>query len=367
MRYNPALERMTAYKAGPPLDVIREEYGLERVVKLASNESSQGPFPEVLEAIAAAAVDLNRYPDGGCLALKAAVAAHTGVDSLRLVFTNGSCELLMLLGEALVMPGDHMVFPHPSFVVYRSIALSRQARFEAVPLRDHAHDLDAMARAMTPATRLVIVCNPNNPTGAYVRPDALRAFLDRVPPETLVALDEAYVEFVTDPTHEDTAGWLDDYPNLIVLRTFSKVYGLAGLRVGYGMGSPSLIETIDKVRQPFNVNSIAQVAALEALRHQDRVAERRTHVARERERLRAVLTSLGVTCAPSEANFLFLRIEGLPVPGEEVPQALLERGVMTRSGYAMDCPGWIRLTVGSTEENDVFLAEFTALIGGKVS
>ncbi len=347
MRYNPALEHMTAYRAGPPLEVIRREYDLERVVKLASNESAEGPFPEVLQAIAAAAVDLNRYPDGGCRELKTAVAAHAGVDEAQLVFTNGSCELLMLLGEALVMPGEHMVFPDPSFVVYRSIALSRQARFDAVPLRDHTHDLEAMAAVLTPETKLVIVCNPNNPTATYVAPAALRAFLDRVPPQTLVALDEAYVEFVTDPVHEDSVAWLGTYPNLVILRTFSKIYGLAGLRVGYGIGHPDLIEMIDKVRQPFNVNSVAQAAALEALRHQDRVAARREHVRRERDRLREALARLGVASVPSQANFLFLDISGLPVPGKEVPQALLERGVMTRSGYAMGCPGWLRLTVGS--------------------
>jgi histidinol-phosphate aminotransferase len=363
VRLNAALANMTAYHSGPPLEAIRERYGLDHLVKLASNECPDGPFPEVVQAIADAVGGLNRYPDGGATDLRCAVAAHVGVAPDRLVFGNGSCELLMLLGEALLAPGSHLVFPDPSFVVFRSIATARQASFGDVPLTAHRHDLDAMTRALTPETRMVIVCNPNNPTGTYVPPDELLAFLRGVPAEVVVVLDEAYTEYVTDTRHVDSVPWLDEFPNLIILRTFSKIYGLAGLRVGYGITHRPLAEAIDKVRQPFNLNALAQVAATTAVAHPEWVTARRDHVAHESARIGLALDRLGIEYVPTQANFLFLRVEGLPVPGEEVPQALLERGVMTRSGYAMGCPGWLRLTIGSTDENDLFLRLLTDIAG----
>lgn len=365
MRFSPAIEQLTPYRAGPTVDEMRRHYKLERLVKLSLNECPEPPFPEVQAALAAAIAHLNRYPDGMATDLRAALAEQLGVPPARLFFGTGSCELLMLLAEALVTPGDRMIFPKPAFVVYHLIALDRQARIDAVPLVGHVHDLETMAAVLTPETRLAIVCNPHNPTGTYVPPDELRRFLERVPPETVCLLDEAYVEFVTDPRHRDTVPWLDDFPNLVILRTFSKIYGLAGLRVGYGIANPPVVEAVDKLRQAFNLNSLAQVAAREALRHPARVAERRDRLAAERERLAAALDELGIEHVPSQANFLFLRVEGLPVLGEEVPQALLERGVMTRSGYAMGCPGWLRLTVGSTEENDLFLQLLGEIKGGE--
>ena len=365
MKLNDALANLTAYHSGPPLEAIRERYGLDHLVKLASNECPEGPFPEVVQAIAEAVGGLNRYPDGGATDLRSAVAEHVGVTPDRLVFGNGSCELLMLLGEALLHKGTHVVFPDPSFVVYRNIAMSREASFGAVPLKAHRHDLEAMTQAITGDTRLLIVCNPNNPTGTYLPPPELLDFLQGVPSDVVVVLDEAYTEYVTDPRHVDSMGWLDEFPNLIILRTFSKIYGLAGLRVGYGITHRPLVEAIDKIRQPFNLNALAQVAATTALAHPEWVDARRAHVAAERTRIGAGLDSLGIEHVPSEANFLFLRVEGLPVPGKEVPQALLERGVMTRSGYAMGCPGWLRLTIGSTEENDLFLRLLTDIAGGR--
>jgi histidinol-phosphate aminotransferase len=365
MRLSSALSRLTAYEAGTPMSQVMAELGLERMVKLASNESPDGPFPEVVAAIMAGLADLNRYPDGGCLELKSELAAGTGLDLRQIVVGNGSCEVLMLLGQALLGPGTHAVFPDPSFVVYRTIALSRESEFDAVPLReDGSHDLEAMLEAIGADTRLVVVCNPNNPTGSYLTPEEVRSFVEQVPEDAVVALDEAYVEFVTHPQHADSVGFLAEHPNLIILRTFSKAYGLAGMRVGYGMGDPVLIEALDKTRQPFNVNTLAQVAAAEAFRHPQRVVQRREMVARGRARLGAAFDRLGLTHLPSESNFILVHIEGLPVPGEEVPRALLERGVMTRSGYFIGCPGWIRVTVGSDEENDLLVAALEDIAGG---
>ncbi len=363
MRLNPALENLAAYKAAPPLEDIMAHYGLDHLIKLASNEYAEGPFPEVSEALIRALGGLNRYPDAASDRLRAALSKKTGIPESHFVFGNGSCELLMLLGQALLAPGDHFVYPEPSFVVYHSIGALREARMSAVPLCDQVVDLDVMLASIGPATRMVIVCNPNNPTGTIVTPGALKAFIEAVPADTVVVLDEAYIEFVSDGAAQDTLPWLHEHENLMVLRTFSKIYGLAGLRVGYGCAQPGLIAALDKVRQPFNVTTLAQVAAVESLRHPERLQARRRHVAEERARVAAALDALGIRYVPSEANFILLDVEGLPVPGKEVPQALLERGVMTRSGYAMGCPGWLRVTIGAREENDLFLQHLTQISG----
>lgn len=355
LRFNTALDRLTAYKAGPPLSSIAERYGLDRVVMLGANECPEGPFPEVATALEAALRGLHRYPSGDCDELRSALAARLGVAGDRLVFGNGSCEILMLLGEALLAPGEHMVYAEPSFVVYESIGLARQADITAVPLREYRHDIGAMKAALRPDTRIAIVCEPNNPTGTFVGPAAVRDLLEAASPDTVVVLDEAYTEYVTHTDHVDTIPWLDEFENLVILRTFSKIYGLAGMRVGYGVCHPRVVEALDKVRQPYNVTSLAQVAARESLRYPERVRERREDAARERARLVAELASLGVPTVPSEANFVLVGVEGLAVPGHEVPQALLERGIVTRSGWGVGCPGWIRTTIGTTEENTLFL------------
>ncbi len=362
-KFNKALEGLVPYKAGPAMSDIRRRYGLDRVAELGANECADGPFPEVVEALTASLSVLNRYPSGDCDELRISLSDRLGVAPGAMMFGNGSCDLLMLLGEAVLGPGTHMVYADPSFVVYESIALVRQAEFDAVPLRDHRHDLDAMKRAVREDTRLLIVCEPNNPSGTCVGPAALRDLMAAVPSETLVVFDEAYTEYATRPDLEDTVPWLQDYENLVILRTFSKIYGLAGLRIGYGVAHPSVIDAIDKVRQPYNVSTLAQVAALEALRHPERVAERRDHVAGERVRIGEMLTALRRPWVPSEANFMLVGVEGLPTAAAEVPNALLERGVLVRSGWGIGYPGWVRATVGTNEENDLFLSALSDLVG----
>jgi histidinol-phosphate aminotransferase len=361
MRLNPVLENLSPYRAGPSLEDIRRRYDLERVSRLSANESPWGPFPEVIEAMKGALDGLNRYPDGACNELRGLLAERLHVAADRLMFGNGSCELLMLLGEAFLGPGRHVVLPHPSFVMYRAIALARGAAFSAVELPRLEYDLMAMAAAVREDTSLLIICNPNNPTGSHVRAPELRAFLRSVPAEVAIVLDEAYVEFVAPAEQIDSVSWLDEFPNLIILRTFSKIFGLAGLRVGYGIADPLVVHALDKARQPFNVDSLAQVAAATSLRLPERIEERRSMVAGERERLKSRLDQLGVGYHPSEANFLLVDVTHLGIPGTEVAQALLERGVLTRSGYAMECPGWIRVTIGEAGENDMFLEALAGL------
>ena len=363
MRFNPVLDKLTPYRAGPPLEDIRRRYHLERVSRLSANESPWGPFPEVVEAMKSALDGLNRYPDGACGEVRGLLAERLRLGEDRFTFGNGSCELLMLLGQAFLGPDRHAVLPHPSFVMYRHIALAEDASFSPVGLPGLDYDLDAMLAAIGEETSLLIVCNPNNPTGSHVPASDLHAFIERVPPHVAVVLDEAYVEFVSPEKRFETTVWLDEFPNLIILRTFSKIFGLAGLRVGYGIADPQLVQALDKVRQPFNVDSLAQVAAATSLRLPERIAERQRMVATERTRIEERLDRLGVAYHPSEANFILFDVTRLGIPGAEVAQALLEKGVLTRSGYAMECPGWIRVTIGEAGENDMFLEALAELRG----
>jgi len=363
MKLNPVLERLTPYRAGPPLAAVQRRYNLAEIARLSANESPEGPFPEVIEAVKQAASGLNRYPDGWCAELREALAAQLNIPEGCLVFGNGSCELLTLLADAFLGPDRHVVFPMPSFVMYRLIALANSTAFTAVIQPDLRYNVDALVEAVRDDTTLLIVCNPNNPTGDYLDPRQLRALIDRVPDHTVVVLDEAYGEFVTAAADQDTAPWIADYPNLVVLRSFSKIYGLAGLRIGYGIARPEVIDALDKLRQPFNVGTLSQVAALESLRHPLRMEDRRAHVDSERRRITASLDDIAVNVLPSQGNFLLVDVTALTLPGEEAVQALLERGVMVRSGYAMGCPGWIRVTIGKVEENDHFLTAMRELRG----
>ena len=361
MRLIPALQKMVPYEPGRPLELVMRRFGLEEVVKLASNEFPLPPFAEVKAAIVAALDDLNRYPDGHATDLRAALAERYGCRADEVAVGNGSCELIMLLGAALLEPGDEVVFGDPSFVVYNDICLRHEARAVTVPLREFAHDLERMALAVGPRTKMVIVCNPNNPTGTYVSAAQIAAFVEAVPEHVLVVLDEAYNEFVTAADWQDTLPLQAARPNVCILRTFSKIYGLCGLRVGYGLCSTELKEAIDKLRQPFNVNRLAQVAALEALRHQDQVLERRRQTAELRTYMVTELKGMGRATVPSETNFMLVDIEGLRRPQQEICAALLALGAIVRDGNALGCPGWARVSVGAREEIDFFLEKLRSL------
>jgi len=361
MRFIPALSHMVPYEPGRPLELVMREFGLEHVVKLASNEFPMPPFDEVRQAIVAALDDLNRYPDGQATDLRVALATRYGCDPGEVVVGNGSCELLMLLGDALLEKGDEVVFADPSFVVYNDVCLRHEARAVAVPLAGFTHDLDAMAAAVTPRTKMLVVCNPNNPTGTYVPVADVARLVEQVPGDVLVVLDEAYNEFVTAPDRDDSLALQAAHDNVIVLRTFSKIYGLCGLRVGYGLCSAELKGALDKVRQPFNVNSLAQVAALEALRHDDQVEERRRFNAEQRDLLVERLAARGRATVPSEANFMLVDARGLCRPDAEVCRALLEMGAIVRDGFALGCPAWVRVSVGTREEIEFFLEKLAAL------
>ncbi len=362
MRFIPELDTMVQYEPGQPLELVMRRFGLSEVVKLASNEFPLPPFPEVAAAIAAAVDDLNRYPDGHCTDLRAALAAHYRRGADEVAVGNGSCELLMLLGDALLERGDEVVYADPSFTVYTDICRRHGAVAVTVPTVEFAHDLEAMAAAVTPRTRIVFVCNPNNPTGTYVPVADVAALVEAVPGDVLVVVDEAYNEFVTAPDAQDALALQARHENVVVLRTFSKIYGLCGLRVGYGLCAPSVKTALDKLRQPFNVNRLAQAAALEALKHQDQVAARAALNAEVRDYMARRLAEMGRATVPSEANFMLVDVRGLRVPADEVFETLLARGAIVRDGGSLGCPGWARVSVGTRAETDFFLERLSELL-----
>ena len=361
MRLIPALDKIVAYEPGQPIERVMHEYGLSEVVKLASNEFPQPPFPEVREAIIAAVDDLNRYPDGDSTDLRAALAGHYGCRPEQVAVGAGSCELLLLLGDVLLEKGDEVAFADPSFVVYSDLCLMHDATAVRVPLVDFTHDIDAMIAAVTPRTKMLIVCNPNNPTGTYVPVADIARLVEAVPDDVVVVIDEAYNEFVTAADSQDGLTIQAGHENVIVLRTFSKIYGLCGLRVGYGIGPEELRAAFDKVRQPFNVSRLAQAAAIEALKHQDEVARRREQNAAVRASMVAKLAARGRASVPSEANFMLVDTRDLCHPHDQVCGVLLSMGAIVRDGNALGCPGWARVSVGTESEIDFFLHRLASL------
>jgi histidinol-phosphate aminotransferase len=357
LEFSDAVRRIPVYPAAAG-------YALpEDVALLASNESPDPPLREVVEAAAAVLGGANRYPDPTNSKLRAALSDRTGVPAERIAIGNGSCDVLLAAGEALLEPGAELVHAWPSFSVYPHLEAATGATGIRVPLNDaHEHDLDAMLEQITVATRLVIVCNPNNPTSTALPLADIAAFLDRVPRHVCVILDEAYCEYNTLDDPDGSIDLLARHPNLVLLRTFSKVYGLCSLRVGYALaGDRSFVQAVDAVRQPFFCNIAAQAAAIEALKHQDAVSERVERAIVARLDMAEGLNELGIIPAESQANFCWF---DLPEDVEEaaVVSGLAERGVLVRAGAALGRPGALRVTYGTPQQNDRFLAALRELL-----
>jgi len=344
---HPHLLGIEPYKPGRPIEEVERELGLSDTIKLASNENPLGASPAAIEAVRSAVRRLHYYPEGGAPELAARLAAKLGVAPACLVFGNGSNELIELAARAFARSGDEIVFSADGFAIYALVAQALDARAVPVPPRDHHHDLPAIADAIGPRTRVVFLANPNNPTGTIFRRNEWEAFLRRVPGDVLLVVDQAYCEYVDDPDYPMLLDELPRRPGMVLLRTFSKIYGLAGLRIGYAVGDPDVIDAISRLRQPFNVNSLAQAAALAAL-DDDAHVERSRRVALEgRGEFARALESMGVDYVPSQANFVLLEVGD----GAAVTDALLRRGVIVRpmSGYGM--PSKIRITFGTAEQN----------------
>jgi len=355
------LARMPGYQAGVPTGQAPEAIASGNIAQLASNESPFPPHPRVVEAIQATATAMNRYPDPDATLLRRRLAERYETEPGRVAVANGSCEILLAAAEALCEPGAEIVYAWPSFSMYPYLPALTGAREVRVPLAEgDVHDLDAMAAQVTAATQLLIVCNPNNPTATHVPAAEIAAFVEEIPTHVTVILDEAYVEFQAHDDPDATLDLLADFPNLVVLRTFSKCYGLAGLRVGYAIGSPKFRAAVDAVRQPFSVNALAQAAGAEAILHQDDVLRRVEGTIAARLVVEEGLQGLGLTTSDTHANFSWI---DLGEADEAVVLAgLAERDVAVRPGKALGGPGYIRVSYGTAEENERFLRGLSEIL-----
>lgn len=358
IRTSPRLGAIPCYEPGLTTSEVLARFGLETAVKLASNESPFPPLPEVARVVADGVAGLNRYPDGGARALRRALAERHGVGPDEVVIGNGSGELILMAGQALLDRGTTVVHAEPSFALYPHLAAAAGAEAVAVPLAaDGGHDLDAMAASVDERTRLVVICNPNNPTGVYRSADAIERFLDELPEDLAVLVDEAYFDFVARPDAARTMSLARSRPNLLVTRTFSKAHGLCGLRVGYGIGGSGWVDALDRVRPPFNTNALGQLAALESLRHPAALDRRVRQTIAERERVQRELAGTSWAFTPSQGNFILVTPDSDPAAGSPgVHEQLLRLGVIVRDGASLGCPGRLRVSIGTPEENAAFLS-----------
>ncbi|ADH87331.1 histidinol-phosphate transaminase [Desulfurivibrio alkaliphilus] len=346
------IAELVPYPPGKPIEELEREYGISGSIKLASNENGLGPSPRAVKAIAESLSNLHRYPDGSCYYLARALARRLEVDPRRLVFGNGSNEIIGLLAAAFLGPGDEVITSHPTFLVYQNVVQAQGGVNRVVPLLDMRHDLEAMAAQINEQTRMIFLDNPNNPTGTVFTAAEFEDFLSRVPRRVIVVLDEAYVDFVEPELRLDARQYLDGQVPVVALRTFSKAYGLAGLRVGYGLMHEELAAYLHRVRQPFNVNSPAQIGALAALEDEEHYRLTLETTRREKARLRQAVEKLGCRTFASQANFFLIDVGG---DGKALYEHLLRQGVIVRPMQAYGYPQYIRITPGRPDENDRFL------------
>lgn len=349
------IQNLTPYPPGKPIEELEREYGISNSIKLASNENALGPSPKAIEAIKAALSRLHRYPDGSGYYLKQGLSKKLGISEDNIVLGNGSNELIELIIRTFVNPGEEVITSEPTFLVYRKMVQAVGSQNIVIPLKEDRHHLMAIARAVTAKTKLIFLDNPNNPMGTVVEKNAFEQLLEALPPQVMVVADEAYYDFITS---ESTFCGLDyiHFPNpVITLRTFSKAYGLAGLRIGYGVMKKGLAGYINRVRQPFNVNSLAQVGALAALNDDQHLAKTQEMVREGLDYLRTELQTLGYRCLPTQANFFLIDIG---TDGKTVYEGLLRKGVIVRPMHAYKLPHYLRVTVGIPAENERFLRAF---------
>jgi histidinol-phosphate aminotransferase len=352
------IRSIAPYQPGKPTSELAREMGLEEksIVKLASNENPRGIGPRTRAAIERALTDIARYPDGNGFELKSALSRRYGVAMDGIVLGNGSNDVLELVALALLGPGRSAVYAQHAFAVYPLATQARGARGIQVPARDYGHDLEAMSAAIADDTHVVFIANPNNPTGTFAPYDSIEAFLKKVPERVVVVLDEAYNEYLPSEMRADTVKWLKRFPNLVISRTFSKAYGLAGLRVGYALANPAVADVMNRVRQPFNVNSIALTAAAAALDDMEFVAKSYAENRAGMRQIEEGARALGLEYIPSYGNFITLRVG----KAAEVFKRLLKRGVIVRPVAGYELPEHLRVTIGTPEENERFLAALAA-------
>lgn len=359
----PGVQALHPYQPGKPIEELQREYGVSEVIKLASNENPLGPSPGVLAALAEEFAGLARYPDGNGFALKTRLASKHNVDIAQITLGNGSSDPLEFIVRVFVQPGDEVLFSEHAFAMYPIVTQAASAKAVVVPAKDWGHDLDTMRTSITDRTRVIFIANPNNPTGTWLKGDELEAFIAAVPESVIVVVDEAYFEYASDPAlgaadYPDASQWLGRYPNLMVTRTFSKAYGLAGLRVGYSLSHPDVANLMNRIRPPFNVNSLALAAACAGL---DDVEHVRKAVALNAEQMQVVTTAvknMGLEFIPSVGNFVCIDVgdSSLRRTAAAVYDALLHEGVIVRPVVNYGMPRHLRVTLGLPEENARFLS-----------
>ncbi len=353
------IRNLIPYNPGKPIEEVEREYGIEGCVKLASNENPLGPSPKVLTTLAGRLAELNLYPDGDCFNLKRGLAAKLKVPDTHLIFGNGSNEIIELAVRTFMSPGDEAIMDQFAFSIFRLVVQAAGGQSKLIPSKNFTVDLEAMSRAVTPKTRILFLANPNNPTGTIYRKSEWEKFLGRVGPEILLVVDEAYFEYVQEADYPNSLSYANEKLSILTLRTFSKIYGLAGLRIGYGVGTKELIGLMHRVRQPFNVNALAQWAALTALEDDDYVKRTLTVNQEGMQYLSNELKNLGLEQVPSYANFILVRVGS----GKECFQQLLQRGIIVRPMEGYNLPEYIRVTIGTMEENRRFMQELSSIVG----
>lgn len=347
------------YVPGKPVEEVERELGISNVVKLASNENPLGPAPKSIQVLRDLADKVAVYPDGNCYYLKNAISEHLDVTPANLIVGNGSDEIIKLIAEAFLEEGEEAIVADPTFSEYDFAIKIMGGRTIVVPTKKLTHDLSAMAAAVTDKTKLVFICNPNNPTGTIVGKNETDAFLASIPEDVITVFDEAYYEYVTAEDYPQTLEYVHQGKNVIVLRTFSKIYGLAGLRVGYGVAKPELIGMISRVKEPFNVNMMAQGAAFAALDDQDHVVRSRTLNEEGKEFLAKEFNRLGLSFVPTQANFVWVQIKA---DCQKVFAKMLRRGVIVRTGDIFGAPDVIRVTIGTADQNQRFIEVLEAVL-----
>ena len=352
------------YQGGKPIAEVAREFGLDEaaIIKLASNENPLGMPESSKQAMLAAMNDIARYPDSNGFALKAAISQKFDVPADFITLGNGSNDILELAAHALVQAGESVVYSQYSFAVYPLATQAVGGRAIVVPAVNHGHDLPAMAAAITADTKLVFIANPNNPTGTFIDGAAIEAFLKQVPSHVVVVLDEAYTEYLTPQQRYDSLAWVRQYPNLLVSRTLSKAYGLAGLRVGFGIAQPSLTDLLNRIRQPFNVNSLAQAAAVAALHDDDFLAHSAQLNADGYRQFTTAFDAMGIEYVPSSGNFVLIHVGQDDAAGARVNLALLKKGIIVRPVGNYGLPQWLRISIGLPAENAAFLAALKTVL-----
>lgn len=361
MRWRKALKGMAPYTPGKSIDEVKELYGLEEVIKLASNENPYGAVPAVKEHLSAEAINFEIYPDGYAGKLRKKMAEKLGVEENSLLFGSGSDEIIVIIARALLGPGTNTILATPTFPQYAHHAKIEGAEVKEIPLIDGAHDLNGFAEAIDNNTSVIWLCSPNNPTGSLINHSDLMNFLSKVPENILVVIDEAYYEYIVDESYVNTVSLVEQFPNVIVLRTFSKAYGLAAFRIGYGISHPTIISNLDTVRSPFNITTAGLQLAEKSLEDDVFIDDCRALNREQMERFKQFAANNNLHVFDSQANFILVEV---PMGANEATELFLQQGLIVRSGDALGIPGYVRVTVGTASQNDSFFKAFTALLEG---